>query len=191
MTTKIKVSFLIVLNLILLVGTKSVVLAIKNISAVYCQELGYEFSIQEDQAGNQTGVCKFPDGQSCPAFAFLQGQCGQNYSYCPQKGYILKSESDPQKCNYMVVPCSICVAQDGTEIGEVSVVMKLNLQEGKCGDGMCTMDESYENCSQDCPLVSMIMPTSTPAMTYKISFFGWLIMKIKEAIAIIMGMIKK
>jgi len=188
---KIKIFSFLIAALVLFLKINSVALAVKNVSAVYCQELGYEFSIQKDQAGNQTGVCKFPDGQTCLAMAFFRGECGQVHSYCQKEGYILKQENDPQKCNYMAVPCSICVAEDGTEIGEVSAIMDLNLQEEKCGDGRCAMDESYKTCPQDCRPTPTASPTPTPVESGKISFLSWLIMKIKEVIAIIMGMIKK
>ena len=176
---------------ILFVFAGKPVLAVKNVSAVYCQELSYEFSIQEDQVGNQTGICEFPDGQICSAMAFFRGECGQNYSYCQKEGYILKQENDPKKCNYMAVPCSICVAEDGTEIGEVSVIMDLDLRDEKCGDGRCTMDESYKTCPQDCQLAPTMSPTPTLVETGKISFLSWLIMKVKEVIVSIMGVIEK
>ena len=56
-----------------------------NPSAVYCQELGYQFKIVTGAQG-ESGVCLLPEEQECDAWDFLQGECGQEYSYCAQQG---------------------------------------------------------------------------------------------------------
>lgn len=47
-----------------------------NPAAVQCEEQGYTFEIRTDDAGNQYGVCIFPDGTECDAWAFYRGECG-------------------------------------------------------------------------------------------------------------------
>lgn len=166
--------------------------ATRNPSAVYCEQLGYEFLIITDQTGNQVGMCKFPDGRVCSAFEFLKGQCGQKFSYCQKEGYSLKVEKDPQKCGYMVVPCSICLSKDGREIGEVTQIMKLDLREGKCGDHNCVIGENHNNCPQDCLEGSENLEKSAhknSIINFFISILSWLILKIKEFWVFLLGLL--
>jgi len=91
-------------------------------SAVYCHELGYEFQIV-DGAGGQYGVCVFPDGSSCDAWRFLEGTCGQGYSYCAKQGYDLITKTDGR--DPLSRAYSVCV-QDQKEIGPVTELMRLS-----------------------------------------------------------------
>ncbi|MBA7716977.1 hypothetical protein ES703_126062 [subsurface metagenome] len=59
-------------------------------SAVYCARLGYKIKVVTDDEGGQYGVCIFPDGSECEAWAFYRGKCGQEWSYCKRNGYDLK-----------------------------------------------------------------------------------------------------
>lgn len=126
-------------------------LALKNPSAVYCEEMGYELVIEETEAG-QTGVCKFSETESCNAWEFLTGKCGGEHSYCKKEGYELKTVSDSEKCSTIPFSpeCAVCVLENGEEV-EVTKLMELSFEEGVCGDGKCVLGESYENCPQDCP----------------------------------------
>jgi len=187
---KIRIVFLLITILMLMAGFGSTTFAIKDPSAVYCEQLGYEFTVQEDQNGSQVGICKFSDGEVCSALAFFQGECGQNYSYCQKQGYTLKSVADPEKCDYTVVPCSFCVSQNGVEIGEVSKLMKLDLGEGKCGDGKCTMDENFEICPQDCPQYQTSAAAPSPISAHEVSFSEWLGARIREMVAMVMDILK-
>jgi len=53
---------------------------IANPSSVYCVKLGYQSEIRKDEAGNEFGVCIFPDKSECDEWAFYRGECqpGQN-----------------------------------------------------------------------------------------------------------------
>jgi putative hemolysin len=53
---------------------------IANPSSVYCVKLGYQSEIRKDEAGNEFGVCVFPDNSECDEWAFFRGECqpGQN-----------------------------------------------------------------------------------------------------------------
>ena len=46
-----------------------------NAAAAYCTEQGYEYEIRTQANGIQCGVCLFPDGSACNAWAFFQGEC--------------------------------------------------------------------------------------------------------------------
>jgi putative hemolysin len=110
--------------------------AIPNPSAEYCQGLGYEGIIEETEEG-QVGICKFPDGSSCSAWDFLQGECGEDWSYCKQRGYEMKTISiDVWSSN------AICVLPDGSE-AEVLDLMRCEMAGGKWEDEEC-------KCPRDC-----------------------------------------
>jgi putative hemolysin len=124
--------------------------ALKNPAAVYCEEMGYQWTTKDTEAG-QVGVCKFSETENCSGWQFLTGQCGQKYSYCTKQGYQLKSVTDLEKCSGVPFgECSVCVLEDGQEV-EVTKLMKLSFQEGTCGDGKCVLGENYQNCAKDCP----------------------------------------
>src|SRR5208283_2305739 len=70
----------------------STVFALANPSTVYCNEMnkefgGYTYVMQSDNQSNLHGVCIMPDGTHCDAWAFLDGKCGNNFSYCAKNGY--------------------------------------------------------------------------------------------------------
>jgi putative hemolysin len=91
-------------------------------AAVYCDELGYEFQIV-DGAKGQYGVCVLPDGSSCDAWRFLEGTCGQGYSYCAKQGYDIITKTDGK--NSLSRAYSVCV-QGQQEIGPVTELMRLS-----------------------------------------------------------------
>ncbi len=65
-----------------------------NPAAIYCIELGYKVEIVKERGGGQHSVCVFPDGNSCDAWSFMIGGCGEEYSYCAQKGYGQRIKTD-------------------------------------------------------------------------------------------------
>jgi len=93
-----------------------------NPAAVYCRELGYEYEIVDTDEGQQ-GTCIFPGGGECDEWEFLQGKCGQTYSYCARQGYDLITKTDgndPFSKDY-----SVCV-RDQEEIGAATELMGLS-----------------------------------------------------------------
>jgi len=93
-----------------------------NPAAVYCRELGYEYEIVDTDEGQQ-GTCIFPGGGECDEWEFLQGKCGQTYSYCARQGYDLITKTDgndPFSRQY-----SVCV-HDQEEIGPATELMGLS-----------------------------------------------------------------
>jgi putative hemolysin len=69
---------------------KRTLIGMPDPSAVYCVKLGYKYKIVTDDEGNQRGICCFPDGTECGAWAFYRGKSGQEWSYCKINGYDLK-----------------------------------------------------------------------------------------------------
>jgi putative hemolysin len=93
-----------------------------NPAAVYCRELGYEYRIVDTVEG-QHGTCVFPGGSQCDEWEFLQGKCGQSFSYCARQGYDLITKSDgndPFSRDY-----SVCV-RDQQTIGAATELMGLS-----------------------------------------------------------------
>jgi C1A family cysteine protease len=93
-----------------------------NPAAVYCQELGYQYEIVDAVEG-QHGECVFPDASRCDAWRFLEGKCGQGYSYCARQGYELITKTDGN--NPFSTDYSVCV-HDQQEIGPVTELMSLS-----------------------------------------------------------------
>ena len=123
---------------------------IVNPSAAYCNALGYNYKTKMVEEG-EMGICEFPDGSSCEAWNFLEGKCGEEYSYCTQQGYEIKTINDTEKCSSIFSnECAVCILNNGTEI-EVTKLMELNFDVGECGDNTCMIGENYKNCPEDCP----------------------------------------
>jgi putative hemolysin len=113
-----------------------------NPAAAYCMEMGYEY---------EDGACILPNEESVDSWDFLQGKTSQNYSYCEQEGYELKTINDSEKCLIFLTPdCAVCVLDNGSEV-EVTDLMGLSFRETVCGDGTCGLPENYESCPKDCP----------------------------------------
>jgi|GEM_PF-1312323 putative hemolysin len=126
---------------VLLIALAPVVLALKNPMAVYCNEMGYEYS---------DGMCIFTDGVSVNAAGFLLGVAGQKYSYCEKNGHILKAVNGSDRCSSIYSSmCSVCVLESDEEV-EVTKLMGLSFLEGVCGDNICASDENFESCPGDC-----------------------------------------
>jgi putative hemolysin len=100
-------------------------LAMLNPSAVYCEELGYNY-ITESTPEGERGLCELPNGEAVNAWDFLNGRVAQEYSYCQQQGYQIKTVKDSEKCmKFGTVECAVCVLEDGTEV-EVTELMELD-----------------------------------------------------------------
>jgi putative hemolysin len=49
---------------------------IPNPASVYCTEHGNQSEIRTAADGSQSGVCIFPDGNTCDEWAYFRGECG-------------------------------------------------------------------------------------------------------------------
>ncbi len=126
---------------------------IANPAAKYCKDLGYEW-YKEQTAEGEIGICSFPDGSSAEDWDFLKGKIGQEWSYCKQRGLEIKILTNHSKClSIYSLECSACVLENGTEV-EVTSIMELEVfEKGKCGNGICEINENYDICPDDCPIV--------------------------------------
>ena len=96
-------------------------------ATVYCEELGYDYSVKKTPEG-EYGICHLPDGSAVEEWEFLGGKTGEEYSYCRQKGYEMKTVKSTSeiRCPY-AMECAVCVLADGTEVE----VMELMERESK------------------------------------------------------------
>jgi len=125
-------------------------------SAVYCEQSGYNFMLNRTEEG-EVGVCQLPDGSIHDAWDFLQGKSGKEYSYCRLRGYEIKTVVDEEKCSSIFSSeCAVCILENRTEV-EVTKLMGLTFEEGRCGDRLCVLGENYLNCPQDCSSGSLDM----------------------------------
>ncbi len=51
-----------------------------NPASEYCEQNGGKLDIRSDSAGNQSGVCIFPDGSQCDEWAYFRNDCGPQES---------------------------------------------------------------------------------------------------------------
>jgi putative hemolysin len=93
-----------------------------NPAAIYCQDLGYEFSTVAVESGEK-GVCILPDASECDAWDFLVGKCGVDFSFCSQQGYGTKLVEEPGDASSGVIP--VCVDEDQQEVGKAHELMGL------------------------------------------------------------------
>jgi C1A family cysteine protease/putative hemolysin len=98
-------------------------------AAVYCTTLGYDYGIVDGDG--QRGLCTLPGGQACDAWEFLEGKCGQSYSYCAQQGYGIKTVGDGQDA--FSPEYAVCVTNEGAVIGPVTVLSELAEKATGCG----------------------------------------------------------
>jgi len=134
-----------ILIITILVLLSSTAFALRNPAAVYCIEMGYNYSVEKTSSGDQ-GTCTLPDGSNVDAWRFLEGKTGIKYNYCTKNNYATKMITDCGKL--LSGECAACNV-NGTNI-EVTKLMKLTFAESQCGDGICGFPEDKETCPQDC-----------------------------------------
>ncbi len=141
------ISFGTLINLIIVFSPINVY-PMMNPAAVYCDALGYTYTITRTEFGEK-GLCELPNGETVDAWDFLQGKVAPEWSYCAKQGlsYRHYDESDDSApCK----DCLVCISEDGKE-EEVTTYMGLKFVAGECGDGTCGMPENYSTCPRDCP----------------------------------------
>ena len=124
----------------ILVGNLALVgsaVAIPNPAHVFCLEM--EYLVEE-------GYCVFPDGSSCELWAFLRGECGEEYVHpvpCAEAG----------EHRGVAVECCEGLVEIGTAYPEDYVCHHLFGAFplcSACGDGNCDDWENSCNCPEDC-----------------------------------------
>lgn len=162
-----------------------------NPSAAYCEGLGYEFIIKETEEG-EIGICKFSENMQVPAWEFLRGEDGLEYSYCHQASYEMRVIDNPEKCGFAYKPghgCLACVLKDGMEV-EVGNLMKMEKEAALSvesnnnkvcqKDGKCLGKENSKNCPEDC-----VLPQSDFSEYLKYFFWAALILMLVIAIIVL------
>ena len=82
------------------------VLGTSNPAARYCEVLGYDYSIETDEAGNEIEICTLPDSSKVDAWDFYRGKVKPEYSYCSKFGY--KSTNRIITEDGYSIDCQIC-----------------------------------------------------------------------------------
>jgi len=155
---------LCVYGLIALLALTTTASAVLNPAAVYCARLGYEYAVEDSQAGVKS-YCVLPGGVKCAAGAFLRGECAAEHSYCAREGYELKAGTGEAKC---VLPdgreeyASKLVKEDA----DLGAFTEEKLAFPRCGNGECEAVEDHGNCPTDCPK-DREAPKLKPAVTVK------------------------
>jgi len=93
-----------------------------NPAALYCQELGYGYRTVKGAQG-QYGICALPDGSECDEWGFLEGTCGQAYSYCARQGLNMITKTDGK--NSLTPDYAVCVSGQ-QPMGAVTDLMRLS-----------------------------------------------------------------
>lgn len=77
--------------------TATPAVGLPNPASVFCQEQGGQLKIERDAAGNESGLCLFPDGSQCEEWAFLRGECqpGQTPPAATPKDATYQIEGNP------------------------------------------------------------------------------------------------
>lgn len=102
--------------------------ALMNPAAVYCDAMGYEYSVESSEAGD-TGYCTVDGGLRFEGWEFLRGEAGSKHGYCEEQGYSAKTITDPAICAGIYSDsCMVCVLPDGEEV-EVTGLMGLSFRE--------------------------------------------------------------
>ena len=127
-----------------------------NPAAVYCEEMGFEFGMGKDTDGEQ-GICELPDGETCNAWAFLQGECGADHSYCARQGLKIKTNQDGK--NPFSKKYAVCVTEAGVLKGSVTDLINLREKSLGCGGSQKPgSDASLNTSSSSDPTTSDTPP---------------------------------
>lgn len=118
---KLIVPFMVSIMVFIFVGY--VHAGMPNVADIYCSDLGYIAETITENDGGQHSICIFPDGSSCDTWRFLEGTCGETYSYCAQKGYGLKVKTDGKNPFSLSPYYAVCVDKHGKEVGIVTDMM--------------------------------------------------------------------
>lgn len=130
-------------------GSVSQAHMISNPAAVYCTDLGYDYHVIGDGAGGQTDTCSLPNGQACSAWDFLEGKCGQAYSYCARQGLGERTAVDGK--NAFSPEYALCVDAQGKDAGVVTTLFGLASKLNRCGASNDLAGTSANNPSSTLP----------------------------------------
>lgn len=136
---------------------------ISNPAAVYCQDLGYRFSILDQRAGQQ-GICTLAEEVACDAWEFLQGKCGQSANYCALHGYGTRVKNDG--ADAYSIEYAVCITAEGREVGSVSQLTDLGSKiaiDGCQGSDQSSSPELPSITASPLPELALEIPDNLPA----------------------------
>ncbi len=65
-----------------------------NPASVYCTQQGNKLEIHTAADGSQSGVCVFPDGNTCDEWAYFRGECGPAAQKSPPPAITVEPTAD-------------------------------------------------------------------------------------------------
>ena len=80
-------------------GEEDPFIGIPNPTSFYCQEMGYDLRMQENDQGTE-GICIFPNGAECEEWEFLSGGCSIEWTFCQRQGYNIRAEEGMAVCTF-------------------------------------------------------------------------------------------
>jgi putative hemolysin len=89
----------------------------KNPADLYCQQLGYTYRVISLPDGSQDSLCLLPGDNSCPAWDFLNGKCGNQYNACAKNGWQTQTLLDGK--NPFSAENAVCFDPQGRRQGSV------------------------------------------------------------------------
>jgi C1A family cysteine protease/putative hemolysin len=129
-----------------------------NPAAIYCQDLGYTYQVVKTSQGD-IGKCKLPEGLICDDWDFLAGKCGEQFSICAQKGYILErltDGNDPFSPEY-----AVCVSGRGEVVGTVTELSGLAEKSRKlCNPALEELIPPEEESLEAAETFDGVLPTA-------------------------------
>jgi len=78
-------------------GEEDPFIGMPNPASFYCQEMGYELDMRENDQGTE-GICVFPNGTECEEWEFLSGGCANEWSFCQRQGYTIQAGQGMASC---------------------------------------------------------------------------------------------
>jgi putative hemolysin len=80
-------------------GEEDAFIGIPNPASFYCQEMGYELELRDDDSGT-VGICVLPNGAECEEWEFLAGGCSIEWTFCQRQGYNIREGDDGAICTF-------------------------------------------------------------------------------------------
>lgn len=114
--------------------------ALSNPANAYCNEMnkefgGYSYKIVNTPNGEK-GICVMPDKTECEEWNFLEGKCGQAFSYCTKQGYDIKTIKGGGRFSEEYGACIPKTQKQIAALGSggKSVIDTMNLRQKIIGD---------------------------------------------------------
>lgn len=80
-------------------GEEDPFIGIPNPASFYCQEMGYDLKLQENNQGTE-GICVLPNGAECEEWEFLSGGCSIEWTFCQRQGYNIRAGDGMATCTF-------------------------------------------------------------------------------------------